>query len=61
MIDQIAYSIGYIMLVLGGALAALLSLALLGWAAFDIISRRMGWTKMILEWREAKRRELLGG
>lgn len=55
--DQLAYIIGWTMLAIGGPLFALLVLIVLGWVVFEEVSRRIGWTKRIFEWRQAAIRE----
>lgn len=60
-VNAIAYFIGYTVLILGGSVLSVLILILLGWATFDAISKRVGWTKRILEWRDAAIRERSAG
>lgn len=58
--DQIAYFIGYAVLILGGGLLAMLTIAALGWVTFEYLVNRLGYLKRIIEWREAAKRELAG-
>lgn len=51
MFDQLAYWIGVFVLTLGGVAIAIAAVAFLAWEAFEIVARRLGWIKMIWEWR----------
>ena len=59
-LDDLARYIGMAVIFVGGPLLALLILILLAWQAFEVIARRVGWTKRVMEWREAAIREKRG-
>lgn len=61
MIDQVAYWIGLWVLFVGGGLLALIIAAMLAWSAFEVISKRVGWTQQIWEWKRDRRRSQMGG
>lgn len=61
MIDQIAYFVGYAVMIVGGVLVAALSVAALAWMTFEYVVNRIGYLKRIIEWREAAKRERMAG
>jgi hypothetical protein len=54
--DWLALWIGYVVLVVGGVLLAVIVLAVAAWSAFEVVANQYAWTKLVWAWREERQR-----
>jgi hypothetical protein len=57
MLDDLAWYLGMSILIAGGIAFSATAIVLMAWMTFEVVARRVGWVKMVLEWRAAAVRE----